>query len=221
MDVHKLWVFVHIMLLVYWLGADLGVFILARRAKNAALSFETRLKLLEAAMAIDLLPRICFALMIPVGVTLAASTGVLGVPTIAIAATWAYGVVWSILLILATRWEGKPLGALWRMANLATQAILGALFITVSIASLVGAGPIDAEWLAQKLFIFGLIYPAAIMIDVAFQPGVKAFAAIAVEGSNQRRETAFSKSVDATCLWVLAVYALVTLAAFWGVMKPE
>lgn len=220
MDVHKLWIFVHIMLLVYWLGADLGVFILARRAKNAALAFETRLKLLEAAMAIDLLPRICFALMIPVGATLAATSGIIAPPAIALAGAWGYGIVWSILTIWATRWEGKPIGAVWRRANLGMQGVLGAAFVTLAAASLFGSGPIDAPWLAQKLFVFGLIYPAAIMIDVAFQPGVKAFAAIAAEGSTERRERAFSKSVDATCVWVLVVYFLVALTAFLGVMQP-
>jgi hypothetical protein len=220
MDAHKLWIFAHIMLLVYWLGADLGVFILARRAKNAALAFETRLKLLEAAMAIDLLPRVCFALMVPVGATLAATAGIIGLPLPALAVVWAYGVVWSALTVLATRWEGTPRGALWRKANLGMQGLLGAVFIAVAVASLVGAGPIDSPWLAQKLFLFGLIYPAAIMIDVAFQPGVKAFAAIAAEGSTERREKAFSKSVDATCFWVLIVYFLVALTAFWGVMQP-
>ena len=29
---HSLWVFLHVMLLVYWLGADLGVLLLARAA---------------------------------------------------------------------------------------------------------------------------------------------------------------------------------------------
>ncbi|NDE86742.1 MAG: hypothetical protein EB048_04050 [Gammaproteobacteria bacterium] len=39
---HAIWVFVHVMLLVYWLGADLGVLLLAKAAKRPELSFAER-----------------------------------------------------------------------------------------------------------------------------------------------------------------------------------
>lgn len=49
----NLWKFAHILLFVYWLGADLGVFLLARAAKRADLSFEQRALLLKMALLID------------------------------------------------------------------------------------------------------------------------------------------------------------------------
>lgn len=57
---HPLWVFVHVMLLVYWLGADLGVFLLAKAAKRTELSFAERAFALRMAVSIDLVPRLCF-----------------------------------------------------------------------------------------------------------------------------------------------------------------
>ena len=39
MDLHSIWTFIHIMLLVYWLGADLGVLMLALGSKNSNYSF--------------------------------------------------------------------------------------------------------------------------------------------------------------------------------------
>jgi hypothetical protein len=219
-DGHQVWVFVHILLLVYWLGADVGVFVLARMSKDAKLSVETRAKLLQAALAVDLLPRLCFALMVPVGLHLAVRLGLIAAPAWLEPAAWAYALLWCGLLLRAPAWEGKPAAARFRQANLTVQGLLGAGFIGAGALSLGGAGPILAPWLAQKAILFGLCYPAAIMIDVAFQPGVAAFGAIATQGSTPEREQIFARSVDATCAWVVAVYALVALAAFWGTVQP-
>ena len=61
---HQLWVFVHILLFVYWLGGDLGVFLLAKAAKRPDLSFAERAFALRMAIMIDLVPRLCFAMFI-------------------------------------------------------------------------------------------------------------------------------------------------------------
>jgi hypothetical protein len=220
MDGHQLWVFAHIMLLVYWLGADVGVLVLARMSLNAGLSVETRATLLKGAMLIDVLPRLCFPLMLPVGLMLIASLGLIGLPAWLIPAAWVYALAWCGLTLASAGWEGKPAAQVWRMANLSKQGLFGAVFIGLALWSLAGDGPGMPDWLAIKLLIFGLIYPAAIMIDVAFGPGVAAYAAIASEGSTPDREAAYRRAIDHTCVWVVIVYALVALVAFYGTVKP-
>lgn len=220
MDGHQLWVFAHVMLLVYWLGADVGVLVLARMSLNAALSVETRATLLKGAMLIDVLPRLCFPLMLPVGLMLIASLGLIGLPAWLTPAAWAYALVWCGLTLASAGWEGKPAAQVWRMANLSKQGLFGVVILGLAVWSLAGDGPIAPDWLALKLLAFGLIYPAAIMIDVAFGPGVLAFGAIATEGSTPEREAAYRRSIDATCLWVVIVYGLVAVTAFYGTVKP-
>ena len=61
MTEHSIWVFIHILLFVYWLGGDLGVLILARAATQAKLSFAERVFSLKMSLLIDVLPRICQA----------------------------------------------------------------------------------------------------------------------------------------------------------------
>jgi hypothetical protein len=220
MESHQLWVFAHIMLLVYWLGADVGVFVLARMSMNAALSVETRATLLKGAMLIDLLPRLCFPLMIPVGLSLAVQLQLVATPIWLVPLAWAYALAWCALTLASAGWEGKPAAKLWRTANLSKQGVFGVLFLGVALVSLTTRAPIEADWLAWKLVFFGLCYPAAIMIDVAFGPGIAAFGAIATEGSTPEREAAYTKAINHTCVWVVAVYALVALAAFYGTVKP-
>ena len=69
------WKFIHILLFVYWLGADLGVFLLAKAARRSDLTFDQRVISLRMAMKIDILPRLSFALMFPVGLELSAAKG--------------------------------------------------------------------------------------------------------------------------------------------------
>jgi len=58
-----IWTFVHILLFVYWLGADLGVFIAAQAAKRSALTYPQRSIALQLALKVDIAPRLSFALM--------------------------------------------------------------------------------------------------------------------------------------------------------------
>ena len=90
MSGHGIWVFLHVMLLVYWLGADLGVFVLARAAKRPSLSFAERAFALRMATVIDLVPRLCFTVMFPVGLHVADSGGWVQVPS------WAFGLAWTV-----------------------------------------------------------------------------------------------------------------------------
>jgi hypothetical protein len=220
MEPHQLWVFVHIMLLVYWLGADLGVLILAQMTKNADQSPETRAALLKGALLIDIVPRLCFALMVPVGLTLARSLELLAAPDWVIPLAWAWATLWCALTLMSGRWEGTPAAGYWRIANLSVQGVIGALFLWAGVTSLGGSGPLQAEWLAWKAIWMGLCYPAAIMIDVAFGPAIAAFGAIATGQGGPDVEARYKAAVNHTCLWVGLVYLFVALAAFWGTVKP-
>ncbi len=72
---YLLLVVVHVLLFAYWLGADWGVYVTSRYVADAKLSLEERRRFLQAAFRIDLLPRISFTLLLPVGVQLAAYYG--------------------------------------------------------------------------------------------------------------------------------------------------
>ena len=214
------WVFIHILLLVFWLGTDLGVFILARAARRADLSFPQRAVLLQYGMVIDVLPRICLTISFPVGLHLAASMGYLEPPPAAFAAAWAVGLGWLALLYAMYKAEGTPRQARLSAANLALQGVLGVVVIGLGGASLAGHGPFEPSWLAWKVLLFGLIFPCAIMIDVEFRPMGPAFARLATEGSTPEIEAVISRTVDRAIVWVLAIYALVVAIAFLGAVQP-
>jgi hypothetical protein len=214
------WVFIHILLLVFWLGTDLGVFILARAARRPDLSFPQRAVLLQYGMVIDVVPRICLTISFPVALHLTASMGYLSPPPAAFAAAWAIGLGWLGLLYAMHKAEGTPRQARLSSLNLALQGVLGVIVVGLGAASLAGAGPFNPGWLAWKVLLFGLIFPCAIMIDVEFRPMGPAFARLASEGSSPEVEAVISRTVDRAIVWVLAIYALVLAIAFLGTVTP-
>ena len=59
--------FVHILLLVYWLGGDAGVFYSSTFVVNPSLTREARMTAAKIFIELDMLPRYCLALMLTVG----------------------------------------------------------------------------------------------------------------------------------------------------------
>ena len=51
------WLYLHILLLVFWVGTDVGVFIAAKWSEKTTLSMETRQTVLQLGMVLDRLPR--------------------------------------------------------------------------------------------------------------------------------------------------------------------
>jgi len=214
------WVFLHVLLLVFWLGTDLGVLILARAVRRNDLSFPQRAVLLHYAMIIDILPRVCLTLSFAVGLHLAASSGWVAPPPVTFAAAWIVGFLWLALLYALYKAEGTPRHAVYAAFNLVLQALLSVGMIGLGVASLLGSGPFPAGWLAAKVLLFGLVFVCSIMIDIEFRPMAPAFARLASEGSTVEVEAVIRRSVDRAVVWVVAIYVLLLSIAFLGSVKP-
>jgi hypothetical protein len=220
MTEHNLWVFIHILLFVYWLGADLGVFLLARVSKQSALSFPERTLALKMALLIDVTPRICFALMFPVGLELCTTGGFLAVPLGWRLLAWTIALAWIALIVTIGKQQGNPLGAQLNTLHLAFQGVMFVAIAALGAWSLFGDGPFQGGWLATKVLLFGVIFTLGIGIDFAFRPVVPAFMRLAAEGSKPDIEAAIGRGVDGAIRYVLALYALLVVIAFLGVTKP-
>lgn len=216
---HTVWVFLHLLLFVYWLGGDLGVFLLAKAAKRSSLSFAERAFALQMAVRIDLIPRLCFALMWPVGLQVTASGGFAIVPPAAIIVSWIFAFGWIGLLFAIGRFEAQPLGATLTQINLGLQLLVMLVIGYFGVTALLGMGPLPGGWFGAKVLLFALIFAASIGIDLAFRPIGPAFARLASEGSQPDIETAIAGAIDGAIRWVWMLYGLLVLIAFFGVTK--
>ena len=214
------WKFAHILLFVYWLGADLGVFLLALASKRSNLSFAERALALKMAMVIDVMPRLSFALMFPVGLELAAAKGYVEPSALARSASWLISAAWVSIVIGMTKLEGRPVAHTLAKANAALHWVLLFVVVGIGASSVLGHGPFSAGWLGWKILLFGLIFFCGIMIDREFKPMLPAFTRLATEGSRPDIERDITRAVNGAVVWVLALYALVAGVAFLGTAKP-
>ena len=143
------WLYLHILLLVFWVGTDVGVFIAAKWSERATLSIETRQTVLQLGMVLDRLPRSALTLIIPSGCQLAVASGWLTMPSHYLLGMWLFAAIW-----LAILWRG------FLSADLKVQeqsAKINWVFNLVLALVVSGAGMYllisgeIADWLALKV----------------------------------------------------------------------
>jgi hypothetical protein len=214
-----LWAYAHILLLVYWLGADVGLFLVMAWIKDRRLDYATRVTLIRLAFYIDLAPRTCVALILPVGMHLAAGLGVAVIPGWLFALAWVIGLGWTALHVALVVRKGTPLAARLRRLNNAWEFVAGALFIGIGAVSLATGAPVAAGWFALKLLLFGLVFWVILGIDTRFQP-FTTLLRLGERGLDDAAEAAITRATNLTMAWALLLYGLVLAIAFLGKVKP-
>lgn len=214
-----LWV--HILLFVFWLGGDFGVFMAGqyfRDRKN--FSLDQRLAILKLLVAIDMAPRTAFALMVPVSLSLMRAAGWWATPLPLLLAAWLLSAVWLYFLFDAHHYAQTPRGNRSKAIGAWLQHGFGALFLGLGIASLVAGWPITVTWLSWKAMLFGCIFVSAFMIDLWFKPVGPMLVKLVSQGSSDETEIPLRKTMDACRVWVKVTYALVLAISLLGVFKP-
>jgi len=219
MSWHEFWIFVHVVLFVYWLGADLGVLVLARRARDRHMPLEQRALLLEMAMKIDFTPRVAFVLMLPVGLQLAWSLGLLLAQPWLPVIGWSVAGLWlALVLRLAMTGGADPLLQRVQTAWLLILALLMALSALLPWLLPTVSWP---AWFSGKLGLYALICLMALGIDRAFQPVAHGFSLLAADGADAARgEALIGPGINATLRIVVALYVALLAAAWLGIVQP-
>ncbi|MFK7841839.1 MAG: hypothetical protein AB8B54_06215 [Sphingorhabdus sp.] len=218
---YQLLVFVHIILFVLWLGADVGVFMLGQHfRKREQYDLPQRLILLQLLVNLDMVPRTAWALMVPLTLTMVDAGGWWVLPGWTLAAAWAVGGFWLWLVWDAHRHDQTPRAARDKKIESLLTIGLTAFYIGLGIISLAQGAPLAPVWLATKALMFGLIFAAAIMIDVAFKPVGPQLGKLIAEGSSDETEIPLLNTMNRTRIWVWIVYLLLVATAFLGNIKP-
>lgn len=219
-EVTALWNYAHIVLFVFLLGTELGVLACTAAAKNAKLAFETRQAFVRKARKLHFIPRICFALILPVGIELTGAINVYPLTPGLKVLFWSAAAIWLLLIAAMARTDGTPVGALFGYIEIAFQALVGAGFVVYGLNSLATGAPIDEPWFAAKLAMFGLAFWTVIAVDVSFRPFFAPFAEIGEEGSTPEREEAVARAVNHSMAYMVVLYLLIAGIAFLGKVKP-
>jgi hypothetical protein len=215
-------VFVHLLLFVLWLGADVGVFLLGQHfRKRTVYSLDQRIALLKLLVIVDLTPRAAWALMVPISLTLSSLGGWWDVPPGLVRASWVIAAVWLWLVFDSHKHDMTERAARNRKWEGWIRILLCGFYIALGVGSLATGAPIGQTWLALKALLFGLIFASAIMIDVSFKPVGPMLGKLLTEGSSDATELPLLATMNRTRIWVWCVYVLLVVTAWLGLTGPR
>ena len=214
-------VFVHLLLFVLWLGADVGVYMLGQHfRKRTKYSIDQRLALLKLLVEVDMVPRTAWALMVPITLTVVTVGGYWVVPVWGLTVAWSIGALWIWLVWDAHAHDQTPRAARDRKIESVLRYALAAFYLGLGLVSLWRGTPLAPNWLAAKALMFGVIFASAIMIDVRFRPVGRQLLKLINEGSSDATELPLLRTMNRTRIWVWTVYLMLLATAWLGLVKP-
>ncbi|GAA2214429.1 hypothetical protein GCM10009850_098940 [Nonomuraea monospora] len=226
---HGWWIVLHLVLFVFWLGGDLGVFYSSRFVLDPASTPQARTTALRIMSGLDLGPKICLVLFLPSGVTLMALEphgaelfGVRLFPLWSVVLVWVFALGWLALTVADHRTHGRF--PVVRRADWAIRLGLVAVIACSAVYTLVASRPFGVEtnprWLGAKLLLYALTIAAGLGIRLKLRAFGPAFAALHTSGSTPEVERTLRGSVDGCLPYVWTIWAGVLGAAVLGVLKP-
>lgn len=216
---HGVVAFVHVLLFVYWLGGDAGVFYSSSFVTNPKVSREARLMAFKIFINLDMLPRYCLALMLTVGGILASFIGYEH-PTWQFVLIILLGPIWVWVVHTIHAKEGTDFAKKLAKADYWFRAFM-IVAIPVSVLYHWTTGPLQPyPWLAAKLLIFAFLIFCGFMIRRNLPPFIEGFRTLASTGPTPESDRKMIEGMAACRPYVLAIWAGVAISAFLGIWKP-
>lgn len=226
---------IHILLVIMWLGTDIGTFASFNRLLDTRLSVPTRLSMSRLSDLLDQGPRSALVLLLMLGLSLS-HMGDWGFGGSAGAAlSWlaaGIGVVWFVGVWMQFWVAHAPPGSHrpgWAVAFVARfkvidlwwrVAVAGALVVAAVTSLAMEGGIIGADWLAWKVLLFAGIVADGIVIRILIPKLGGAVVAIATGGSTPEREATLAKQAVPLKACVVVIWTLLVAMSALAVMKP-
>ena len=216
----------HLLLLTYWLGADLGVFYSSRYVLKPELTPASRAVALKIMAWLDVAPRLCLVLFLPSGVTLMALDDYgrdifAGWPLVGV---WAASAVWFGLVLADHLLHDSPLHALVRRLDLAVRfavvvGLLGSAAYALAVDSPFGVDT-NPKWLGGKVALYAIAIGCGIAIRFQLRPFAPAFGRLMSAGSSPEVERDLRGAIVGSQPYVATIWLCVLGSAVLGVFKP-
>jgi hypothetical protein len=209
----------HLLLFCYWLGGDIGVFYSSGFAADPKLGIEARMTAARIMLALDVVPRLCCALMLTVGALLSQALGVHYAP-LQLTAIVLLAPAWLALELALHFGQGTPFGkGLQKFDGPFKWAVVVACL--ASFAEALASGRFAAApWVGYKILLFAGIVFCSLMINRTIGPYIAGIQRLA-EGVINDAETAAMAASLRTAKWaVIGIWIGLAAEAALGVIKP-
>ena len=203
----------HLLILVYWLGGDLGAFYAAGLVTDTRLSAEARLTAARVLNTVDMAPATCLVLALPTGALLASARQWWPLPfgaalVIALAGLAWLAVVWRLHL---TQERSALLRGIDRIVR---WGVLAAL-VGCGAAGLLQLLPLPL-FIALKCLVLAGCIGLGLLIRSVLGPYVEGFLALAAGGTTPAQDQGLRWSLARAKPMVLLIWALMLVAAWLG-----
>jgi len=217
---YLLLVVAHVLLFAYWLGADWGVYVTSRFVADGRLSLEERRRFLQAAFRIDLLPRISFTMLLPVGVQLAAYYGAWPFPAAFVPAVWVFASAWMVLNVLGYLRSGTPAGDRIRALDQNIRLVMAPVLVGTGLWSVATGYPVAPLFIALKIAVFGVMIVVGLVLRAIMKDWAIGFRRLATEGPGAAVDELFQGSLARARYVAYFMWSLSGVMAVLGVVKP-
>jgi hypothetical protein len=216
---HDILMILHLLLFCYWLGGDIGVFDSSGFAAIPKLGIEARMTAARIMLALDLVPRVCGAVMLTVGGLLSEYSGVTHAGW-QLAAIIALAPLWLGLELIMHFKHDTPLGqGVAKFDN--PFKILIMIACVLSVAWSFSTGRLaEAPWVGYKILVFVWIVFCSLIINKTVGPYVVGVQKIASGEINEAENIAMAASLRQVKWAVVGIWAGIVVAAILGVVKP-
>jgi hypothetical protein len=210
----------HLLVLVYWLGGDVGAFVSSRIVSDPSKSAPARIAAAGVLANVDMAPRTALILAAPTGISLAVAKGWVALAGWHLAAVWIGSLAW-----LAIAWiihlKHLPPSALLRRLDLWVRWLVIAklAFLALWPAAIFGFGPLPL-FLKLKCAILAACIGCGLAIRVLLAPFAPAFQALIRDGPSAAGDAAISASLARARPIVMLLWALLLAAVFLGLLQP-
>lgn len=216
---YQILLFLHVLCFVYWLGGDLGVFyssqfVVAKDQPNAA-----RTMALKVMHFLDLIPRICLVLILPIGLSLANTFfNFLGEPQLI--AIWVACLCWLVLTVKLYNANGAPWSRMGARIDLGIRVVVVLIMIYLAFQAFSGTGAIaQAPWLGVKLLAFAACIACGIAIRLVFRPFGPALAAVMAGNDDGQGLATMQRCLAIARPFVVGIWIALLIAAWFGLNK--
>ncbi|MFK7957697.1 MAG: hypothetical protein AB8B96_16475 [Lysobacterales bacterium] len=204
----------HILLFVYWLGGDLGVFYSSKYIADASRGVEARRTAADIMLFVDQAPRICMALMLPTGFHLCWKLGLVPMSGISVAGLWVFGLLWVATVIKLHISHGQAV--ILTKVDWWGRLIVITGLLALSIHSLVGDGLLRADWVAWKLIVFAGLMTMGLLIRINLKPFGPAFGKLVTVGADDEVNATIKASLAKVKPFVVTIWVGLLVNAMLG-----
>ncbi|TDJ47365.1 MAG: hypothetical protein E2O52_03265 [Gammaproteobacteria bacterium] len=224
MSLYEVLIIFHLLLFVYWLGGDMGVFYASGMSVDPKLSNAARVTAAKIMMNLDFVPRICMTLMLTVGGLLSSYNGVEH-PQWQTVAFILLGPGWLSMVAFLHFAHGTDLSKLVTKIDYWFRwAIVVYLLWSVSYSFMFTDKLADAPWVGGKLLVFAVMVFCGLMIRVYIPGYIQGIVTLRQEADkpsmSDEMNSIMSTSLAKCRPYVLVIWAGLFIECWLGVVKP-